>query len=345
MKHIIYPFTFCLLSTALLSMTASAQSDSSNNGNQQKQQEEIIIREKGIPAQDMDIHIKGDEVWVNGKKLDGGADSSIMVLRRKVPVFNNNRSFAFSGMPEGGIELFQNGPGNSLFTNNNKALLGVVTATAEAGGAKITDISSGTSASKSDLQVGDVITKVNDDSIKSSEDLVTAIGKYQPGDEVTIDYMRDGSSHSTQVKLGKREGAMEMLGVTPGPDNRNWERQFRNMPMMPMMPGNGRNNFFYRFRNENPERPKLGLSIQDTENGKGVKVLSVNPSSPAAIAGIKKDDIIKQFGSKDINNIDDIVEALHNTTPGESIELKVWRDGKTKDITVKMPKHLRTMNL
>jgi putative serine protease PepD len=51
---------------------------------------------------------------------------------------------------------------------------------------------------------GDVITAVDGKSVATAEDLQAAIGAKKPGDTVSITYVRDGQTHTVQVKLGTR---------------------------------------------------------------------------------------------------------------------------------------------
>jgi S1-C subfamily serine protease len=54
---------------------------------------------------------------------------------------------------------------------------------------------------------GDVITAVNGERITSSQDLPRLISLLNPGDEVTLDVIRDGESAEIKVTLGERPGA------------------------------------------------------------------------------------------------------------------------------------------
>ena len=110
-------------------------------------------------------------------------------------------------------------------------------------------------------------------------------------------------------------------------------------PEIPSMAyGNG--NAFY-FGN----RPRLGLSIQDTEDGKGVKVLEVDEESNAAKAGIKKDDVILSVDEKEIKGTEDISKIIRENKEKYNFNFKVQRSGKTQTIEVKMPKKLKTTDL
>ena len=73
-------------------------------------------------------------------------------------------------------------------------------------GVVVVEISSDSGASKSDLQKGDVITKINGAKVKNSAYLKYLLFKYNPGDTVTVTYNRNGNEATTKVTLTKYEG-------------------------------------------------------------------------------------------------------------------------------------------
>ena len=60
-------------------------------------------------------------------------------------------------------------------------------------------VSPGSPADKAGIKAGDVITKVNSDTVGQQGSLSSIIGQYKPGDTVTMTYVRGGSEHTTQV--------------------------------------------------------------------------------------------------------------------------------------------------
>jgi putative serine protease PepD len=68
-------------------------------------------------------------------------------------------------------------------------------------GAKIQKVDTGSAAAGVGLKAGDVITKVDDHLITSSDGLVAIIRSYRPGDQVSVTYQRGGSTHTVQVTL------------------------------------------------------------------------------------------------------------------------------------------------
>ena len=61
-------------------------------------------------------------------------------------------------------------------------------------------------ADQAGLKAGDVVTKVGDRLIESSDGLVATIRSYAPGTKVTLTYVRAGESATTTVTLTASTG-------------------------------------------------------------------------------------------------------------------------------------------
>jgi len=92
------------------------------------------------------------------------------------------------------------------------ARLGItVTDAAQSGGAEVTDgamvreITDGSAADKAGLREGDIITRIDDRPVTSSDGLVATVRSYRPGDKVKITYERDGDTRTTTLTLGSDE--------------------------------------------------------------------------------------------------------------------------------------------
>lgn len=77
-----------------------------------------------------------------------------------------------------------------------------VAAGATTQGAQVGDVENGGPADEAGLEKGDVITKVDDDLIDGSESLIATIRGHRPDEEVTLTYVRDGKTATTQATLG-----------------------------------------------------------------------------------------------------------------------------------------------
>lgn len=68
---------------------------------------------------------------------------------------------------------------------------------------------------------------------------------------------------------------------------------------------------------------QLGVMVEDTDSGLGVRVIDVIQNSPAAAIGIKEGDIIPQINRKAVNSIDELLSALEPFQPGDDVLIDV----------------------
>jgi serine protease Do len=73
---------------------------------------------------------------------------------------------------------------------------------------------------------------------------------------------------------------------------------------------------------------KKGALVQDL----------VGEDSPAARAGIKAGDVIVEFNGRKVESDHELVQLVADVNPGESVEVKFYRDGKLQTARVKLAK-------
>ncbi|MFZ0482265.1 MAG: Do family serine endopeptidase [Desulfobacterales bacterium] len=89
----------------------------------------------------------------------------------------------------------------------------------------------------------------------------------------------------------------------------------------------------------------IGVTIQNLDDElsqylkatavKGVLVKKTETSGPAFKGGIREGDIIQSVGPRKILSQSDFNTAMSNISAGEAININIWRDGKTKEVSVK----------
>ena len=70
-------------------------------------------------------------------------------------------------------------------------------------GVYVTDVTSGSPADKAGIQTGDIITKVGDTALDETHSYINVLFQYKPGDQVTIEVVRDNKTLQFQVTLGE----------------------------------------------------------------------------------------------------------------------------------------------
>jgi serine protease Do len=298
---------------------------------EKKSMQTIVITRNGDLDQKTVVEIDGDKVKVNGKDAKDNKDVNV-----HVNTFTSPNVYRVNGARAGQNFVWNDGDGFSLFSEDeNRAMLGVTTE-GDAKGAEIKSITKESAAEKAGLKAGDIITKIDDRKIESTDDVTEAIRSHKPGDKVAVSYLRDGKEQKATAELTKWKG-VRMSGIAVPSIQSFGQMGDLNERWREIMPSE---NFTYAFG-----RPRLGLSIQDTEDGVGVKVLDVDDESPAAKAGIKEDDIILGVDDVDIKGTEDVVRATRGSKEKMSFNFKVKRGNSTQTIEVKIPRKLKTADL
>ncbi|HEU4948163.1 MAG TPA: trypsin-like peptidase domain-containing protein [Kribbella sp.] len=74
------------------------------------------------------------------------------------------------------------------------------------GGARISEVTTGSPAQRAGLRTGDVITSINGQTVDTAEALIVAIRTHQPGESVRLNFERGGRSRQVAVTLGQQTG-------------------------------------------------------------------------------------------------------------------------------------------
>ncbi len=98
-----------------------------------------------------------------------------------------------------------------------RALLGVIIRDVDASlaetkgidkiqGVYIEELSENGAAIDAGLKKGDIITAIENSAVNSPAELQEQVAKFRPGDEITVDYTRDNSTYSIEIKLKNTSG-------------------------------------------------------------------------------------------------------------------------------------------
>jgi serine protease Do len=179
----------------------------------------------------------------------------------------------------------------------------------EVRGALVGDVSPNSPASRAGLQKGDIILELNGKPVNDSAQLRVNVSLMQPGTNVDLKVLRDGTMRDFNVGLQE----------------------------MPTQQARVENN------TENPESAMEGVSVQDVtartarqlgipESTDGVVVTDLDPASPAAQAGLQRGDVIQEVNHQAIHNTSEFERALRNSK--DQTLLLVNREGNTLYLAV-----------
>lgn len=161
-------------------------------------------------------------------------------------------------------------------------------------GVYVNGLSENGSAETAGVQIGDVITKVENYQVHNVAELQEQVGKYRPGDKVSVTITRGDKEITLPVVLKNKEGNVSVIK--------------RESPVETPVLSLGAS--FEKVTIEEMSKLKInhGVKIKKLNNGK------------LAGAGIREGFIITSIDKKKISSVDDVENALKNKQGGVLIE-------------------------
>ena len=319
---------------------------------EKKEIEEIIIRNKGSKDLNLKLEVNGETITVNGKPLAEFKNDQVTINKRKMIIRDGDREMTFNFSPDAmgfGQDFMKEWRNDKEVS---KPFLGVTTEKVTEG-AKIVEVVKESAAEKAGLKKDDIITHIGDGKITDGETLSETISGKKPKEVVKVFYLRSGKQNSVKATLGERKMKAPMAFTYRSP--KGSVRSF-TAPRISGAPNADLNmalgdrlydleEYGQQLNDAFPRQKRLGLKIQDTEEGGNVKIIDVEEGSAAEKAGLKKDDIITEIGGKKIGNTDDAREQLFPSEAKTAYTIKAKRNGTEMNFEVKFPKKLKTANL
>lgn len=174
-------------------------------------------------------------------------------------------------------------------------------------GALVTEVVPNSPAAKAGIRAGDVITAVDDQRIRNSNDLQMAIMYRRPGERVTVTLVRDKKALVLNVILEERPEEGRSAAV----------------------PGISR--FGITVQDLTPElKSRYGIARES-----GVVVVAVEPGSRAYWAGLQAGDLIVEVNRQPVSSTLDWNRIISQIGEDEEVLLTVIRAGRTRFILLR----------
>jgi len=174
-------------------------------------------------------------------------------------------------------------------------------------GALVAEVIKDGPADKAGIEHGDVIVEFGGKEIGESKDLPRIVAATPVGKTVSVKIWKGGKLLSKDVKIGQmEEGATETAKA--------------------------------------PVRKQIGVAVQNIthemaqalglRNRVGVVVTQVEPGSPAADAGIRQGDVIREVNRSQVTDVENFLQKIEQAKSGSSILLLVQRGKNSLYVTV-----------
>ena len=214
---------------------------------------------------------------------------------------------------------------------------------ASTSGAMVIDVTEGSPADRaglrgSDRQVridgtivrvgGDIITAVDDVTVRTIDDLISYLAtKTLPGQDITLQILRDGKQMKVEVTLGSRPTGSRSSAPQVQPTARGGYLGISGMTLF----------------------PELAAAVDLDRETRGVLVVVVENGSPADKAGLRGGfkpivisgreilsggDVITAIDDQPVESIQGLREALSQYSPGDKVILQILRQGKPMELEV-----------
>jgi len=182
-------------------------------------------------------------------------------------------------------------------------------------GVLVSDVAEDGPADKAGIRRGDVIVAYDGQKIENGDQLQNLVAVTDPGKKARLTVVRDDEKKEVTVVLGEREteSKKKPKGVQPS---------------------------------EEQAGQKLGIGVQTLtpeiakqlgyENETGVVITQVESGSPAAEAGLRRGDLIKEVNRREVRSVEDLKKEIENAENGDVLALLVRRGENTFFVAVEL---------
>jgi S1-C subfamily serine protease len=172
-------------------------------------------------------------------------------------------------------------------------------------GLLVDDLVPNTAAVAYGVQKGDIVIKANGTDLRETAQLRAILEKLSPGDKMSLVVVRGGRTVEIKdIVLGARGEVVKAPAAAPA-------------EAKPAVRQKGR----------------IGFSASKTSED-SLTVSAIDPGLPADKAGIKPGDILLKVGDRVIKSFDDLEAVLKDVFAGDTITLRVKRNGEEKEFQV-----------
>jgi membrane-associated protease RseP (regulator of RpoE activity) len=85
-----------------------------------------------------------------------------------------------------------------------------------------------------------------------------------------------------------------------------------------------------------PDRPRIGVVLDQSFEGEGLRVAEVQEGTPAAAAGVEAGDVLTGFDDQAVRTIPDLQRAIAAKKPGDAFRVKLSRGAETIELEGKL---------
>jgi serine protease Do len=214
----------------------------------------------------------------------------------------------------------------------------------DARGAEVVLVDHDAPAGKAGLREHDVVLQMNGQAIEGQDQLRKMLHDSAPGKTVQLVISRDGQQFTVTTQMANREEverqAWEQHLTVPEPPTSSDSADASYSPSATSSSPRAGNSFIGSMLMSpsytGAMLEKMSMQLADyfgVSSGAGLLVRSVQPNSPAAIAGMRAGDVVVRADSHPVTSTGDWAKAL-KSSHGKPLSIVVLRDKKEQTLTL-----------
>ncbi|MEP6922964.1 MAG: Do family serine endopeptidase [Pyrinomonadaceae bacterium] len=259
------------------------------------------------------VNLTGELIGINSQILSSGGSGGSIGIGFAIPS-NMARSVFEQLIKNGKVKRGQLGVEIKDITSDLAASLSLK----ETRGAIVMNIRAGSAAEKAGIKRYDVVTALNGERVEDGNTLRNHIASTSPGSEITLTVNRNGKEQQIKAVLGELSAETAV--------NRREQNQEQNTPA-PQGEQSGKLGLGLQ-----PLTPELAQRLQ-IQAESGLVVTEVDPTGPAADAGILVGDTILEINRQNVSSFEEFQTELQKSGD-RPVLLFITRKGQTTFLTI-----------
>ncbi len=142
-------------------------------------------------------------------------------------------------------------------------------------GVVVAQVQAGSAAARAGIEAGDVVISVDGKPVESAAELRNEIGSHRIGDKVRLTLLRDGSTKTVEAKIGEPQADVATAGSV------------------------------HKFL--------AGARLEARGDSHGIRVMGVEPGSPAQSAGLQQGDVIVAANRVKVRTLDELTNVAKSS--------------------------------
>jgi len=259
------------------------------------------------------VNLSGELIGINSQILSpGGATGGNIGIGFSIPS-NMAKTVMEQLLKDGRVHRGQLGIWVQNITDDTAKALDLK----DTAGVLVSDVNKGSAADRAGLKRGDIITAINGEKIEDSNVFRNKVAGTAPGSEIRLTVSRDGSTQEITARLDEFD--VDAASRNPATDDSGQPQAEKESGRLGL--------------SLQPVTPEVARQLKLNSND-GLVITDIDPTGPAAEAGLSRGDVILEINKQAVASADDVRSAI-DKAGARPLLMLVVRQGRTIYLTVR----------